>query len=375
VKKIFNKTKGIIKGAPIAVLISAAIHGLLLLAAVGFVVFTIIDKPQQQFVPVQKIDRPKMKLKKLRVKVKQNSKPKSSTQRIISKTTKAMPDIQLPEMSGVGGGLGESIGGFDLMDDMKNMSMMGLTKSIGNDLEGTFIDFSRLRSGTVNSRFPPNSFNEEAIYKVCREYVAEDWNVAVFSKFYQASTKLYATQFMVPTVSSRIGPAHFGVSDKFRSQDWAILYKGKIGRPEGGRFRFWGVGDCVFIIRVNGEWVFDGSWGPERQAFLDYEREDPSVNRKHSLGSHVARVGSWFTLEPGEPTDMELLISEGRGGDFLMMLLVQEEGVDYPENEHGAPILPMFKMTAVPNHLIDEIEYLTVPDRMDIAGGPIFGAY
>jgi len=58
-----------------------------------------------------------------------------------------------------------------------------------------------------------------------------------------------------------------------------------------------------------------------------------------------------------------------------MMLLIEEEGVDYPKNEHGAPIIPMFKTMEVPEHLVQEIKYQTVPDRFDIEGGTIFGLY
>jgi hypothetical protein len=58
-----------------------------------------------------------------------------------------------------------------------------------------------------------------------------------------------------------------------------------------------------------------------------------------------------------------------------MALLVEEQGVEYPINEQGAPILPIFKTMPTPPHLIDEITYLMPPGEADLAGGPIFSVY
>jgi hypothetical protein len=136
-KYLVHKTKGLIKGTPTAVLVSIAIHLILLFLAGTWVVFRFIEKKDQVFTPAQKIDRPDIKLKKLRVKVKQNSKPKRTTQRIVTQSRMESPDIQLPEMSGVGGGLSDSVGGFELLEDLSDMTIFGGVKSIGNDLVGT----------------------------------------------------------------------------------------------------------------------------------------------------------------------------------------------------------------------------------------------
>ncbi|HKL20912.1 MAG TPA: hypothetical protein VJ904_03855, partial [Tichowtungia sp.] len=80
-----NKKKNLVKGTPTAVLVSIGIHLLVLVVAGGFVVFKIIDREEAQFVPPAKVDRPKMELKKPRVKVKKTSKPRSTT-RIVSKS-------------------------------------------------------------------------------------------------------------------------------------------------------------------------------------------------------------------------------------------------------------------------------------------------
>ena len=75
------------------------------------VVFTVVKKEEKKFEPPKAVERPKMKLRKPKVKVKKNTKPKATT-RIVTKINRAsMPDIQLPEMSGMSEGLGGGIGG------------------------------------------------------------------------------------------------------------------------------------------------------------------------------------------------------------------------------------------------------------------------
>ena len=52
-----------------------------------------------------------------------------------------MPDIQLPDVSGVGTGMGKGVDGYELMPDMASLSIFGGSKSLatGNEFEGTFI--------------------------------------------------------------------------------------------------------------------------------------------------------------------------------------------------------------------------------------------
>jgi len=118
--------KGLIRGRSAAFLVSLGIHVALLIVAGGFVVFNIVRPEPKVFEPVEEIDRPKMKLKKLQVKVKENSRPRDSTERITTKTTLVTEDIQLPAMGGIGDGLGGAgVGGFDIMADMEEMTLMG----------------------------------------------------------------------------------------------------------------------------------------------------------------------------------------------------------------------------------------------------------
>jgi len=377
-KRLIRKTKGLVRGTPTAVLLSALIHGGLLLLATVFVVFTIIDKRVDKFVP-EKIERPKMQLKKLRVKVKEQAKPRKTTQRIAStRKTSDLPDIQLPEMTGMGGGLEGAIGGFDMMADLSSMTIMGAGRSVGNDLEGTFYDLKFQRDGsktpgisTETGQDPPR------FYDALEEFFTSGWDPASLDRFYRAPNKLYATQLFIPSTQSRMAPPMFGVGDDVEPALWLIHYRGKIAHKTGGTFRFSGFGDDIFVIRVNGKVVLNASHSDRTwvRDMIGGWRSSDKNNLKYIIGGGASRIGDWFTLEPGVPVEMEAIISEVPGGTFQMALLVEEEGMEYPENYRGDPILPIFKTMPTPPHLIDEITYLMPVDEADLEGGPIFSVY
>ena len=132
-KKPGSKSTKITKGAPSGFVLSLMVHAAAFMLAGMLVVFNVVKKEEKKFVPPKPVDRPKMKLKKPKVKIKKSSKPKA-TNRIVTKVKRAsMPDIQLPEMSGITAGLGGGMGGFDIMPDLSDVSVLGSAQSIGND--------------------------------------------------------------------------------------------------------------------------------------------------------------------------------------------------------------------------------------------------
>ncbi len=102
-----------------AMVVSLAIHAVLIIVAVFFVAVQVIVKEDPTF-EVKKVKRPKMPPKKIQVPVDvKNRKPKPRLRkRIVS--TKTFTDIRMPEITGVKGGLGNMGGdgmgglGFDL---------------------------------------------------------------------------------------------------------------------------------------------------------------------------------------------------------------------------------------------------------------------
>ncbi len=97
-----------------AAIISLAIHGIFLVVALTFVAVTVIQKQEQSF-EAPTVNRPKMALKRLQVPVnvkKQAPKPKIRKRIVVKpKVNQNMPDIKMPEVSGVKGGLGNAGGG------------------------------------------------------------------------------------------------------------------------------------------------------------------------------------------------------------------------------------------------------------------------
>ncbi|MDF7808612.1 hypothetical protein P4E94_14275 [Pontiellaceae bacterium B12219] len=95
-----------------AALVSLGIHAVLILVALSFVAVTVITKEEQVF-EAKPVNRPKMQLKKLQVPVnikkKKTPKPKLRKRIVVqSKMNKTMPDIKMPEITGVKGGLGSA---------------------------------------------------------------------------------------------------------------------------------------------------------------------------------------------------------------------------------------------------------------------------
>jgi len=369
-KRLIHKTKGIIKGAPTAVLVSAGIHIAIIMVAGGLVVFTAIKKSDKKFVPPPPVDRPKMDLKKPRVKTKKASKPRA-TQRISSKSVASMPDIQLPDVSTAGSGMGGGVGGYELVPDTAGMSMFGGTKSmaVGNDFEGTFYSLRYDRRGKKTSIDDPQ-------YKgIIRRFVDLDWNPYVFSPYYRGPQKLYTTQIFIPVVFSEFGPSYFGIPSgpDFDPYLWCVHYKGKIMRKEGGKYRFWGFGDDVLLVRVNGKVVLNASYGLFRSELCEWKRHEEDY--KYFMGTAEAAVGDWFELEPGVPVEMEVLIGEIPGGEFCAYLVVEDADEDYPVNQQGMPILPVFKTAEIPETVKDKIKYTLIPGEADLDSDLMFNVY
>ncbi|MDF7800130.1 hypothetical protein P4C99_11695 [Pontiellaceae bacterium B1224] len=96
-----------------AALVSLGIHAVLIVVALSFVAVTVINKEDAKF-EAKPVSRPKMNLRKLQVPVnikKKVQKPKLRKRIVVQpKLNKTMPDIKMPEITGVKGGLGNAAG-------------------------------------------------------------------------------------------------------------------------------------------------------------------------------------------------------------------------------------------------------------------------
>jgi hypothetical protein len=373
-KRLFRKKDKTVKGTSSALLLSILIHVVLFILAGTLVVFTVHKTKEVEFMPPKAVERPKIKLKKPKVKVNKASKPKS-TARIMSKSTRvSMPSLDLPVMDGIGNSLGDGgAGGFDMLSGMGEMTVFGGGQTIGNDFVGTLYDFKRTREGN-SFGIDPGTF----LFELAK-FTKTDWKKSRLSKYYQAPNKLYTTHFMIPTITSDFAPTAFGEPDMM-GYAWMVHYEGQIVHPEGGTFRFWAQADDIIIVRLDGSIVVDGSvsdsgrFGSYRQILSGYENVTAD-SMKYFMGDRQAAVGEWFTLEPGVALPMEVVLGESPGGSFSSMLAIEEKGVKYPTSPQGGPLLPMFK-TAEPTHaVLDSIyEYLIVGEACPTSG-PVFSDY
>ena len=178
-----------------------------------------------------------------------------------------------------------------MMPKLEDMSIFGGKKSMsaGNDFEGTFYSLAYARDGRRSGE------SEDTYKDVIHRFVESGWNPYTFISYFRGSQKLYTSQIFIPTVFSEFGPSHFGVPSgpDFDPYIWCVHYKGKIMRKEGGRFRFWGLGDDVLLVRVNGELVANLSW--ERYVDdLAYWEPYISEDRQYHIGHSYCAVGNWF---------------------------------------------------------------------------------
>ncbi len=374
-KRLFKKRRDVVKGMPSAVVLSILIHAALFLLAGMLVVFTVVKKEEKKFVPPKAVERPKMKLRKPKVKVKKNTKPKPTT-RIVTKMNRAsMPDIQLPEMSGLAKGLGDGIGGFDMMPELDNVSVFGSGQSIGNDLVGTFYNFNRDRGGR---RLPPLDYDN---YKsILLDFFRKDWRESLLARYYRSPNKLYATTICVPAILSTRAPEAFGEPPDTEGWCWATLYTGQLVHKDDITFRFWGSADDILMVRVDGKVVLNACYHNDNSTstyslFSPIWQSSSPDSFRYWMGNRTAVVGDWITLKAGESQDIEVLIGEVPGGAFCAMLTVEVEGVEYPKSPQGGPLLPIFKTAEPSLDLLDAIYNDLIPGEACLTNGPVFSDY
>jgi hypothetical protein len=258
-----------------------------------------------------------------------------------------------------------------MMPDLDQVTLFGGGQTIGNDFVGTFYDFKRDRRGKPMA-MDPSEFVDELT-----KFVGGGWKTSRLAKYYRSPKKLYATAFMIPPVRSSVAPSAFDEADTIGFA-WMAHYKGQLVYPEDIKFRFWGHGDDVMVVRVDGEVVLNACW-PEGQwgsygiggTWISSAKND----FRFYLGNNLSRGGDWIELKAGEPVDMELILGEVPGGAFCSMLTVEVEGQEYERNSQGGPILPIFKTTEPSTDLMDAIYRNMVVSEASVTNGPVFRDY
>jgi hypothetical protein len=207
-------------------------------------------------------------------------------------------------------------------------------------LKGTFYDLKQTRSGQ-STRMNPNAFTDEV-----RRFVTGGWNQSRFARYFKAPDPLYAPQIMIPQMDAAEGPKAFDLADKVQPKMWLVVYEGFVTPPKSGRYRFVGKGDDIMIVRFNKDVVLDWSqpdagklsnWKPRNKAYM------------YDEGSRFGFMpGDWFNASAGTAYPIEILIGERPGGGFMAGLMIERMGEQYKKDNHGNPILPLFRLAGSP---------------------------
>lgn len=157
-------------------------------------------------------------------------------------------------------------------------------------------------------------------------------------------------------------------------------YEGELVYKDDITFRFWGLGDDVLIVRVDGKVVLHAPYprdGDEKDCqFISPWQTSSAKSRMYWLGDQLSVVGDWITLKAGEPLDMDVLVAEVPGGLFQAMLCVEVEGEEYPRNpDRGGPTLPIFKTAPLLIDMVEAIHSALDPGDACVTNGPVFCDY
>ncbi|MBN2164144.1 MAG: hypothetical protein JXR25_05405 [Pontiellaceae bacterium] len=370
-----GKIKRINKGAPSGLIVSLALHAAAFFVAGLFVVFTVVTKKEPEFVPPPPVERPKMQLKKPKVKVQKSSNPKPSSRIVAKVKTKEMPEIQLPDLMGTGDGLlgaGTGLGGEFLdLPEIKELSVFGNEVTSGNDLVGTFYDFKRDAQGRPRAIIADGSVPND-LDTIIHDFMARGWRTSSLAKYYASPKKLYASCICIGTVQSLLAPEAFG--EDTEGWGWAVVYRGKLVYPEDIKFRFRGVGDKFMGVRVDGKIVMICHYrGDGRQYFADLWWPSASDARVYPMGESKQQVGDWIELKGGVPVDIEVILGDREGGLVYHQLAVEVEGVEYPRNPYGAgPCCPVFKTENLSRAQIDALCMDVYSGDVNLTNGPVF---
>ena len=369
------------KGAPSGLVISLIFHAVAFFGAGLFIVFTVLPAPKTTFTPPPPVERPRMALKKPKVKVKKSSTPKPASRIVAHVKMAKMPDISIPDLIGAGDGLlngtgGDGGDGFSggFGGNLPPVSVMGQGVTDGGDLEGTFYDFKRSRSGQIIDYADGAS----GMMQLVSKFIKSGCRPSVLGRYYRSPRKLYAKCLVVSPTYSSVAPSAFDTLDSGGAY-WMVHYKGKLVHKDGITFRFVCSADYFIVILVDGEIVWAGVWSPlEReedfQTLVDGKYNPRFSTRKYFMGNDRAMAGEWITLEPDKQHDLDIIIGD-EGGESGFIIAVEEEGVEYESNIQGGPILPIFKTANLSHALVDQI-FKDLPDgEVCVTNGPVFSDF
>ncbi|MDF7799590.1 hypothetical protein P4C99_08940 [Pontiellaceae bacterium B1224] len=330
-----------------AMLVSLGLHAVLIVVALSFVAVTVYTKEDQVF-EAKPVNRPKMQRKKLQVPVeikkKKTQKPKLR-KRIVVKQTPKVPDIKMPEITGVKGGLAGGYGdggGSGIGFSMPEIDFFGAK---GKGEKVVFIvhfgpatigknPYQRMTGYTIRKRLEDliNELPEVALFNVAAYWMHDTW--ALSPKMLQATpgNKKQVMDWMAPVNPLEGKYPHCFVKANNKANWLKPSYPNKVtkGLPswapkwvysyevpgginskylgQGKKFVHWNRGvtwalqtqkpDTIFVLTTNyiDAWGGGGKGNPEKlcDAYREMIREvyGPDKNRWPTLNVVVLEHGN-----------------------------------------------------------------------------------
>jgi len=261
-------------------------------------------------------------------------------------------------------------------------------------LQGVFYDLKQTRTGRPTEAMGDpeieNDRTRDKVLPVIKDFVNGVWrreydkegrvHYPTLDKYYCSPTRLWNSCFYTKQINATEAPAAFECGSEVTTGGWVCIYSGNVVAPFSGKFRFVGYCDDILLIRFNEEVVFDygwysatlamslwdmnGRWVPDNSPAKghmegqdDYHKilnghpeterqrrmiEDSVIYSKHMLdvyfprfdSNHGVAKGPVLEVQEGEVYPIEVMISEVPGGNFTMMMFVEQL------DENGEPLEP-----------------------------------
>jgi hypothetical protein len=245
----------------------------------------------------------------------------------------------------------DNLGSIPQINDVKNIQSLITSRSIhsgshtgGGQGQGGASNFGSSNSGIQGLRATfyyckqtpdglPTQYmldNDGLINNILRPF-SKSWNDSVFSNnFYQSKIQLHAPAIFIPFCNANTAPNAFGVGDKVKPCRWIAHYKALLQAPRDCKFRFWGLGDDVMLVRWNRNLVLDNGWTilsrPGTLSNFIYAQGKEICGSRASIKANLDpefRASIWLNVKEGDLYPIEILISVVPGGFFGAWLMIE----------------------------------------------------
>ncbi len=313
----------------LVIVISIGIHVVGLLAfGVIKIVQTVTKTPpvvESQIEPP--IEQPPPPLRPPTQRTTQRSMPRPQPMAVQNPLNLNMPAIEINSANmamgltgrGTGGGLGDIGGG--MMDSLR-ITSFGFDRMLEGTLKGELYDFKQDKRGK------PNGQTVKGVQSLIRSFTNSSWSTSTFDRdYFKADTTLYASYFIIPVRDARAAPEAFNAADQIKPSMIGAVYKGTYKPTKSGRFRFYGRGDDVLVVRLNHRIVLDASWKLHTySSWFPRNEEESTGQEQFGFERGILGIyGDWFDLREGNEVDIEIIISEVPGGKFGTWLTIEEK--------------------------------------------------